>query len=47
MKTALTGEYGVSAGQLTAKGYGDTRPAADNATPEGRATNRRVELLKQ
>jgi outer membrane protein OmpA-like peptidoglycan-associated protein len=47
VKTALTGEYGVSAGQLTAKGYGDTRPAADNATPEGRATNRRVELLKQ
>jgi outer membrane protein OmpA-like peptidoglycan-associated protein len=38
--------HGVSAGRLTAKGYGDTQPAADNRTPEGRAKNRRVELKK-
>lgn len=43
----LTTEYGVGAGQLTAKGYGDTKPAADNKTAEGRANNRRVELVKQ
>lgn len=47
VKAALTGEYGVSADQLTAKGYGDTKPAADNKTAEGRANNRRVELVKQ
>jgi OOP family OmpA-OmpF porin len=47
VKASLTGEYGVSADQLTAKGYGDTKPAADNASAEGRANNRRVELVKQ
>lgn len=30
---------------FTAVGYGDTRPVADNKTPENRAKNRRVELL--
>jgi outer membrane protein OmpA-like peptidoglycan-associated protein len=47
VKAELAGEYGVSADQLTAKGYGDTKPAADNKTAEGRANNRRVELVKQ
>ena len=47
VKQTLTAEYGVGAGQLTAKGYGDTKPSGDNATPEGRANNRRVELVKQ
>ena len=42
----LTKEYGVGAGQLTAKGYGDSKPSGDNKTPEGRANNRRVELVK-
>jgi OOP family OmpA-OmpF porin len=46
VKQALSTEYGVAAGQLTAKGYGDTKPSADNKTAEGRANNRRVELVK-
>jgi OmpA-OmpF porin, OOP family len=46
VKQALTTEYGASANQLTAKGYGDTKPSADNKTAEGRANNRRVELVK-
>ncbi len=46
VKQALTTEYGVAEGQLTAKGYGDTKPAGDNTKPEGRANNRRVELVK-
>jgi outer membrane protein OmpA-like peptidoglycan-associated protein len=46
VKSALVSEYGIDAGQLTAKGYGDTKPVAKNATPEGRANNRRVEIVK-
>jgi OOP family OmpA-OmpF porin len=37
---------GVPEGQLTAKGYGETKPVADNKTKEGRAQNRRTELDK-
>lgn len=36
---------GVDAKRLTAHGYGQTRPIADNASEEGRARNRRVEFL--
>lgn len=35
---------GVNPGNLTAKGHGEAEPVADNATAEGRARNRRVEL---
>jgi len=35
---------GVDAGRTQAKGYGESRPAASNATPDGRAANRRVEI---
>lgn len=35
---------GIPAAQLTAKGYGKTRPVASNDTDDGRARNRRVEL---
>ncbi|MDQ3427589.1 MAG: OmpA family protein, partial [Gemmatimonadota bacterium] len=37
---------GVGTTQLTAKGNGDSEPSADNKTAEGRANNRRVELVK-
>lgn len=35
---------GVAARRLEAEGWGDRRPLADNATEEGRARNRRIEL---
>lgn len=38
---------GVDASRLTAKGFGDTQPLADNSTEEGRAQNRRIEMIKQ
>ena len=37
---------GVSANRLTARGYGESRPVASNATHEGRVQNRRVELVR-
>ena len=39
--------HGVEAGRLSASGAGDTKPVADNATEDGRAKNRRVELVLQ
>jgi outer membrane protein OmpA-like peptidoglycan-associated protein len=36
----------VDSARLTTKGLGDTKPMGDNATPEGRANNRRVEFVR-
>ncbi|HHN73767.1 MAG TPA: OmpA family protein [Acidobacteria bacterium] len=35
---------GIAGERLTARGYGESRPIADNATSEAKARNRRVEL---
>ncbi|RKH14698.1 chemotaxis protein MotB [Corallococcus sp. CA053C] len=41
----LQDKGGVPAKRMLAAGYGDTRPLAANASPQGRARNRRIELL--
>jgi outer membrane protein OmpA-like peptidoglycan-associated protein len=36
--------YGIAGDRLTTTGFGESKPVGDNATEEGRALNRRVEL---
>ncbi|MBN1308080.1 MAG: OmpA family protein [Chitinispirillaceae bacterium] len=36
---------GISADRIIARGYGKTKPVASNSTAEGRAKNRRVEVI--
>jgi lipid-binding SYLF domain-containing protein len=38
--------HGVNPSQMTARGYGEARPIATNATGDGRSRNRRVEIVR-
>lgn len=38
--------HGTAPARLVAQGYGESKPVASNRTPEGRARNRRVELVQ-
>ncbi|HEY6921605.1 MAG TPA: OmpA family protein, partial [Methyloceanibacter sp.] len=44
---AFTSVYGIAPNRLTSEGAGLTQPIASNDTEEGRAKNRRVELIAQ
>lgn len=44
---ALSGQYGIAAARMTARGLGPLAPVTSNATEDGRAKNRRVELVQQ
>ena len=43
---ALVG-LGIDPSRLSSRGYGQDKPLADNAGEDGRAENRRVELVKR
>ncbi len=47
VKDALVTDFGIDAGRITTQGLGDAEPAVPNTTPEGRAQNRRVEVVKR
>jgi outer membrane protein OmpA-like peptidoglycan-associated protein len=47
VKQALVEQFHISPNRLVTSGYGATRPVESNASMEGRARNRRVELVRQ
>jgi outer membrane protein OmpA-like peptidoglycan-associated protein len=47
VRMALVNRFGVAAARLTTRGRGATVPKDTNDTPEGRARNRRVELVRR
>jgi outer membrane protein OmpA-like peptidoglycan-associated protein len=47
VKSALVEQYKIAADRLSTGGFGASEPQAKNDTPEGRARNRRVELIRQ
>ena len=47
VKSALVQQYKIAPDRLNTAGFGASRPQASNETPEGRARNRRVELVRR
>jgi len=46
VRTYLIANYKIAADRLESKGWGESKPIDTNDTPEGKANNRRVELVK-
>jgi OOP family OmpA-OmpF porin len=44
VKAYLIQNYAIDGANLTAKGFGESQPIADNTTAAGKQKNRRVEL---
>lgn len=47
VKAHVVSTLGIAADRMTTAGFGDSKPVGDNTTDEGRAQNRRVELVKK
>ncbi len=45
VRTYLIEKFGIAPGRLTAKGFGSSKPVADNKTAEGRQKNRRIDAV--
>jgi outer membrane protein OmpA-like peptidoglycan-associated protein len=46
VKAYLVEEFDIDASRLETSGFGESRPVADNTSPEGKQQNRRVELVR-
>jgi outer membrane protein OmpA-like peptidoglycan-associated protein len=46
VRAALVGQFNIDGARLSATGLGATKPVEPNDTPQGRAQNRRVELVR-
>jgi len=46
VKNAFSSEYGIDASRIETDGKGETQPIAPNTASDGKAKNRRVELIK-
>ena len=44
---AAVAKQSINVSRMTTKGWGQDKPVADNRTEEGRAKNRRVEIVKK
>lgn len=47
VKSALSKEFNISASRMQTEGMGEAKPIESNNTPLGKASNRRVEFVKQ
>ena len=47
VQSVLVTQFGIAAARLTTNGFGATKQIGSNATPEGRAENRRMEFAKK
>ncbi len=47
VRAALLERYGIDSARLSSTGYGASQPQEKNDSPEGRARNRRVELIRE
>jgi OmpA-OmpF porin, OOP family len=45
VKAYLVSNFGIDPERISSVGYGEARPVATNETPEGRARNRRIDLV--
>jgi outer membrane protein OmpA-like peptidoglycan-associated protein len=45
VKQVLVAKYGADAARITVKGWAAEQPIQDNSSPEGRALNRRLEIV--
>jgi outer membrane protein OmpA-like peptidoglycan-associated protein len=45
VKDYLIANKTIAASKVVARGYGSEKPLASNATPEGRAANRRIDVI--
>ena len=47
VKATLASEFGIDESRMQTDGKGEAEPMDKNATPAGKANNRRVEFIKQ